>query len=69
MSVKVANGETLVSTGVCKGLIINIQGHKFKLDCLLLPLVGYNLVLGVQWLKELGPINCDFLNLSMSFQH
>lgn len=32
-----------------------------------LPLGGYDVVLGVQWLHTLGPILSDFLELCMKF--
>lgn len=35
---------------------IDIQGHHFTLGLFALPLNGADLVLGVQWLKELGPL-------------
>ncbi|RZC01029.1 putative cyclic nucleotide-gated ion channel 20, chloroplastic, partial [Glycine soja] len=47
---------------------IDIQGHHFTLDQFALPLNG-DLVLGVQWLKELGPITMDYNIITMSFSH
>jgi hypothetical protein len=65
--VKVVNGERLQSYGVCKNTPVYIQGEIFKIDCYTLPLEGFDVVLGVHWLKSLGPIICDFAALSMAF--
>ena len=46
-----------------------IQNKQFTVDLHLLPLSGVNLVLGVQWLKALGPILTDYNTLSMKFFH
>jgi hypothetical protein len=56
LSVKVANGERLQNYGVCKNTPIDIQGEIFKIDCYTLPLEGFDVILGVHWLKSLGPI-------------
>jgi hypothetical protein len=39
----------------------------FSIDCFALDLGGFDLVLGVQWLRTLGPIVWDFDALAMSF--
>lgn len=44
-----------------------VQGHHFHADIFLLPLRRSDIVLGIQWLQELGPIQCDFKNLTMDF--
>jgi hypothetical protein len=67
LSVKVANGERLQSYGVCKNTPVDIQGEIFKIDCYTLPLEGFEVILGVHWLKSLGPIVWDFAALSMAF--
>ena len=48
---------------------ITIQGHHFTTDLFGLPLSGADLVLGVQWLRALGPVTTDYTALSMSFTH
>lgn len=48
---------------------IDIQGHHFTLGLFALPLNGADLVLGVQWLKELGPITMDYNTITMSSSH
>jgi hypothetical protein len=67
LSVKVANGERLQSYGVCKNTSVDIQGEIFKIDCYTLPPEGFDVILGVHWLKSLGPIIWDFTALLMAF--
>jgi hypothetical protein len=67
LSVKVANGERLKSYDVCKNTPVNIQDETFVTDCYTRPLEGFDLILGVQWLKSLEPIVWDFVALSMAF--
>jgi len=69
LTVKVANGEHIQSLGVCPATPVNIHGQQFSIDCYALALDGFDVVLGVQWLKTLGPITWDFSNLSMAFWH
>ncbi len=45
-----------------------MQGHVFRTDLFLLPLAGCDVVLGIQWLRTLGPILWDFTELKMEFQ-
>lgn len=65
--VSVANGETLTSVGLCKGVCMLIQGVPIIVDLYLLPLKGCDAVLGAQWLRTLGPIVWDFSKLQMAF--
>jgi hypothetical protein len=66
--VLVANGEKLVSQGKCRSVQVWLQRTSFTFEIFLLPLRGYDLVLGAQWLRTLGPILWDFSKLVMSFQ-
>jgi hypothetical protein len=67
LSVKVANRERLLSYGAYKATTVTIQGESFVVDCYTLPLEGFDVILGVQWLQSLGPIMWDFKALSMAF--
>jgi hypothetical protein len=69
LSVRVVNGEQMQSYGTCKSTTLSIQGETFQVDCYTLPLEGFDVILGVQWLKSLGPIVLDFMALSMAFLH
>jgi hypothetical protein len=61
------NGERLQSYGICKDTTVDIQGEEFVMDCYTLPLEGFDVILGIQWLKSLGHIVWDFVALSMAF--
>ena len=67
LDVKVASGERLSSLGKCVGVELILQGVPIKVDFYLLPLEGYEVVLGAQWLQTLGPILWDFSKLNMQF--
>ncbi|CAA0816638.1 transducin family protein / WD-40 repeat family protein, partial [Striga hermonthica] len=51
--VRVANGERLKCSEFYRGVPIKMQGVTLKADLYALPLVGPDVVLGVQWLEEL----------------
>ncbi|GAU40457.1 hypothetical protein TSUD_141370 [Trifolium subterraneum] len=69
LKVIVGNGEELISNHVCKGVQLSIQGHKFEVDLYTLALSGPDIVLGIPWLKTLGPVLMDYGNLTMKFAH
>ncbi|GJY99870.1 retrotransposable element Tf2, partial [Tanacetum coccineum] len=46
-----------------------LQGEIFVEDMMILPLGGYEMVLGIQWLSTLGNIICNFKDLKMSLQY
>ncbi|KAL5781802.1 hypothetical protein ACOSP7_006831 [Xanthoceras sorbifolium] len=56
LMVRVASGEKLSSLGKCPQTQLNLQGIPIVADFYLLPLEGYEVVLGTQWLSTLGPI-------------
>jgi hypothetical protein len=67
LSVKVANGDNVASSGIYSKLRIAIAEETFHITCYGLPLAGFDVVLGVQWLWSLGPILWNFNALSMEF--
>ena len=67
--VKVGNGETIKTKGVCVDVKVVMQGHVFSMDLNVLPLGDCELVLETQWLRSLGLIQWEFLALSMQFMH
>jgi hypothetical protein len=64
--VTVANGDKVASTVVCHNVQFYIDKEPFVMDFFVIPLAGYEMVLGVQWLRTLGPILWDFANARMS---
>ena len=67
LMVAMADGTKISSTMICKKLTWSMQGKEFKADMRLIPLGGCDMVLGIQWLAQLGPILWDFKNLRMKF--
>jgi hypothetical protein len=65
--VLVGNGEELQCTSMCHQVCLYLDTHPFLVDLFVLPLSGAELVLGVQWLKTLGPVLTDYEKLTMSF--
>lgn len=65
----VGNGHRLDCSKICEGVPITIQDLVFTVDLYVLPISGANVVLGVQWLRTLGPILTDYSSLRMQFFH
>ena len=61
------NGEELQCNQVCNEVAVHIQLHVFLVDFHVLPICGADVVLGVQWLKSLGPVLTDYATLTMKF--
>jgi hypothetical protein len=67
LTATVANGERITCPGVIRQAPISISGEPFQVDLFVMPLAGYDLVLGTQWLVTLGRIVWDFQDRTMSF--
>ena len=68
MTATVANGEWVACPGVIRHAPFSIDATSFATDLFVMPLAGYDLVLGTRWLGTLGPIVWDFATRSISFQ-
>jgi hypothetical protein len=66
--VNIAYGSRLWSEGSCSDIKLMIQGDQFVTWDYIIQLGGCDMVLGIQWLKSLGPILWDFSALKMEFQ-
>lgn len=66
-SVRVANGERLTCSWKYNNITANLQGTKFEPEFFSLPLIGLDMVLGVQWLEGLGSVVCDWKKSTMEF--
>ncbi|KAI9187372.1 hypothetical protein LWI28_027346 [Acer negundo] len=64
----IANREKLECGGRCRSLTSTIQGHTVTADYFVLLVVACQVVLGVQWLEKLGPIEIDYRQLIMTFK-
>jgi hypothetical protein len=60
VEVHVANIQMVPSLGRCQQLSLKLQEFSFHTDLFILPLAGCDEVLGVQWLRTLGPILWNF---------
>jgi len=69
VNVIVANGEHVACTGLAQDVAIRIGDEFFSVDCYTFPLDCYDMVLGVSFLRTLGPILWDFDDLCMAFGH
>ncbi|KAK0576492.1 hypothetical protein LWI29_018286 [Acer saccharum] len=63
--VMVGDGGQIKSKGGCSAVTIKFDQYDYTSDMLSLPLGGCDVVLGVQWLRTLGPVLWDFEKLSM----
>ncbi|KAG6423312.1 hypothetical protein SASPL_113705 [Salvia splendens] len=63
----VGNGASMRCDYVSLNTPISLQGNCFDIDLFLLQVEGPDVILGVQWLQELGKVALDFRNLTMDF--
>jgi hypothetical protein len=61
LTVGVANSDRIPSSDVCKNITVTIDQEEFAIDLYVIPLGGYGLVLGCEWLRTLGPVLWDFV--------
>ena len=67
MRVLVANGDRVPCEGVARDVALAIGTEEFTISCYGISLGGFDLILGVEFLRTLGPILCDFEDLCMAF--
>jgi hypothetical protein len=60
-------GHKLEAAFTCRNFKWVLQQSEFTADVIVLPLVCCDLILGIQWLKSLGPVLWDFEKLQMEF--
>jgi len=65
--VVVVNGDRVACRGLAHDVGVQIRAEDFKVDCYSIPLDCYDMVLGIAWLRTLGPILWDFDALWMAF--
>lgn len=69
LRVLVGNGSVLDCNQVCPNTQLSLQGHTFEITFHLLPISGADAVLGIEWLKQFGPITTDYSTSLMKFTH
>ncbi|XP_039138145.1 uncharacterized protein LOC120275588 [Dioscorea cayenensis subsp. rotundata] len=65
--VSVGNGDALTCGGECSVVPLKVGDAIFMVNLILLPIYGADLVLGVEWLLQLGLVLFDYENLWMEF--
>ncbi|KAF2293985.1 hypothetical protein GH714_006084 [Hevea brasiliensis] len=67
-NVKVADGTPLICGSKFRNIPFSLQGIPFVATFFSLPIMGLDVVLGVQWLQRLGTIACNWKDLTMDFK-
>ena len=65
--VYIGNDDSLVCQFCCSQVPLTLQGHLFLVDLFILPIEGPDVVLGIQWLQQLGRVSHDYVVLTMDF--
>ncbi|GJZ91566.1 ty3-gypsy retrotransposon protein [Tanacetum coccineum] len=63
----IGRSETLLCEILCSRVTLDIQGLPMDVDLYVLPRKGPDIVLGFQWLQNLGKVTHDYLNQAMKF--
>lgn len=61
----VGNGIVIACHQICPRTSLQIQGQSFDVDLHVLPISGADIVLDIQWLKQLGPVTTNYDTLTM----
>lgn len=69
MNVTVANGNSMICDKTISGLNWWTQGHTFQVDAKVIPMAAYDLILGMDWLEQFSPMNCDWLEKWIEFDY
>ena len=65
--VYMGSGQFLLCDSICMNIPLLLQGHEFIVDLYVLPICGLDIMLGMQWLRALGPCLHDHEALTMEF--
>jgi hypothetical protein len=63
----IVNGGSMKCGGRCENVRLQIGDYHLKSHMFAIDMGGCDIVLGVEWLRTLGPILMDFQNLTMQF--
>src|ERR1044072_1463075 len=67
--IRLGDGYAAPTLGECQGVIIYVQGVKWEIDVVLFELGGYDLVLGMPWLTQIGCTYIDWVEKKMCFTY
>ncbi|XP_057444361.1 uncharacterized protein LOC130736560 [Lotus japonicus] len=67
-SIMVGNGAYLTCSGLVSDIPLMIKGHIFRVPFHIMEIQGADLVLGLEWLRTLGPTTSDYAVPYMTFQ-
>jgi hypothetical protein len=65
--IMIASGGYMKCGGRCENVCLQIGDYNLKSHMFAIVMGGCDIVLGVEWLRTLGPILMDFQNLTMQF--
>jgi hypothetical protein len=63
----IANGGSMKCGGRCENVHLQIGDYHLKSHMFPIGMGGFDIVLGVEWIRTLGPILMDFKELTMQF--
>jgi hypothetical protein len=69
LKIKVANGQYMYCDKMVSSMQWWLQGHTFEHDMRVLPLGGYDGILGIDWLARWGLMNCQCEQKWISFPY
>jgi len=67
MWIAMANGDRVPCEGVARNVAMAIGTEEFSISCFGINLGGFDVILGVDFLRTQGPILWDFEDLCMAF--
>jgi hypothetical protein len=67
MRIVVANGDHVPCEGAARHVSLAIGTEEFSISCFAINLGGFDVILGIDFLRMLGPILWDFEDLCMAF--
>jgi hypothetical protein len=65
----IANGRYMKCGERCENVLLQIGFYHLKSHMFSIDMGGFDIMLGADWLKNLGPILMDFNELTMKFDH
>jgi hypothetical protein len=65
--IMIANGGSMKCGGRCENVRLQIGDYHLKSHMFAIDMGGFDIVLGANWLRTLGPILMDFKELTMKF--